>query len=126
MATHKPATSTISTALVYVRVSSDEQAKEGVSLDAQLTACRRYAAERGWVLGREYQDILSGKRDDRPYYQALLTEVRRLRSEGKPWSWSSSAWTASAGGCWSASDAAKSSSTSASRCIACARARSTT
>jgi DNA invertase Pin-like site-specific DNA recombinase len=76
----------IVTALIYTRVSSDEQAREGVSLDAQLAECRRYAAGQaghGWVIGTEYEDILSGKRDDRPRYQALLAEARRLRSEGR-------------------------------------------
>jgi site-specific DNA recombinase len=71
------------TALIYTRVSSEEQAREGVSLDAQLTECRRYSAQHGWILGSEFQDVLSGKRDDRPAYQALLTEVRRLRAEGQ-------------------------------------------
>jgi DNA invertase Pin-like site-specific DNA recombinase len=71
------------TALIYTRVSSEEQAREGVSLDAQLTESRRYAAQHGWLLGPEFQDVLSGKRDDRPAYQALLTEVRRLRAEGQ-------------------------------------------
>src|SRR5215211_6933060 len=74
----------VTTALVYTRVSSEEQAREGVSLDAQLMECRRYAAQHGWVLGPEFQDVLSGKRDDRPAYQALLAEVRRLRAEGQP------------------------------------------
>src|SRR5215218_7618326 len=73
----------VNTALNYTRVSSEEQAREGVSLDAQLTECRRYAAQHGWMLGQEFQDVLSGKRDDRPAYQALLTEVRRLRAEGQ-------------------------------------------
>src|SRR5918995_6989023 len=71
----------VTTALIYTRVSSEEQAREGVSLDAQLTECRRYAVQHGWVLGSEFQDVLSGKRDDRWAYQALLTEVRRLRTE---------------------------------------------
>ena len=70
-------------ALIYTRVSSDDQAREGVSLDAQLAACRRYAVEKGWVIGREYQDVLSGKRDDRREYQALLADIRRLRAEGR-------------------------------------------
>jgi DNA invertase Pin-like site-specific DNA recombinase len=77
----RSAAPSITTALVYTRVSSEEQAREGVSLDAQLTECRRYAAQHGWMLGREFQDVLSGKRDDRPAYQALLAEVRRLRAE---------------------------------------------
>ncbi|MDQ3539117.1 MAG: recombinase family protein, partial [Chloroflexota bacterium] len=74
----------IPTALIYTRVSKDEQAREGVSLDAQLAACRRYAAAQGWVLGEEFQDILSGTRDDRPRYQSLLAEARRLRGGGQP------------------------------------------
>src|SRR5829696_925308 len=73
----------ITTAFIYTRVSSEEQAREGVSLDAQLTECRRYAAQHGWMLGQEFQDVLSGKRDDRPAYQALLADVRRLRAEGQ-------------------------------------------
>jgi DNA invertase Pin-like site-specific DNA recombinase len=71
-------------ALIYTRVSKDEQAREGVSLAAQLATCRRYAAAHGWLLGEEFQDVLSGRRDDRPRYQDLLTEVRRLRTEGYP------------------------------------------
>src|SRR5215212_7055021 len=79
----KSGATSITTALVYTRVSSEEQAREGVSLDAQLTECRRYAAQHGWMLGQEFQDVLSGKRDDRPAYQALLADVRRLRAEGQ-------------------------------------------
>jgi site-specific DNA recombinase len=74
----------MATALIYTRVSSEEQAREGVSLDAQLMESRRYAAQHGWMLGSEFQDVLSGKRDDRPAYQALLAEARRLRAEGRP------------------------------------------
>jgi DNA invertase Pin-like site-specific DNA recombinase len=73
----------VTTALIYTRVSSDEQAREGLSLDAQLSECRRYAAARGWVIGYEFQDVLSGKRDDRRAYQALLRSVRQLRAEGR-------------------------------------------
>src|SRR5688500_9817554 len=76
-----PDSSSLPIALNYTRVSSEEQAREGVSLDAQLTECRRYAAQHGWMLGQEFQDVLSGKRDDRPAYQALLSEVRRLRTQ---------------------------------------------
>ena len=32
----------------------------------------------------EYTDVMSGRRDDRPHYQALLAEVRRLRAERRP------------------------------------------
>lgn len=75
---------TLTTALIYSRVSSDEQANRGLSLDAQLAECRRYALRQGWVLGGEYTDVLAGWRDDRPQYSALLAEVRTLRSQGQP------------------------------------------
>src|SRR5919107_4524378 len=35
-------------------------------------------------MGSEYEEVLSVKRDDRPAYQGLLAEVRRLRAEGRP------------------------------------------
>jgi site-specific DNA recombinase len=78
----QPATG-VTIALIYTRVSSDDQAREGISLDAQLVECRRYAASKGWVIGDEYQDVLSGTRDDRPHYQALLAKARCLRAEGR-------------------------------------------
>lgn len=89
MATRKKRTGSIAgmgvmSALLYTRVSSDEQAKEGLSLPAQLQAARRYAADKGWIIAGEYEDVLSGKRDDRPGYQHLLTEARRLAGEGRP------------------------------------------
>src|SRR5688572_15312306 len=82
MGTRDPNTTALTIALHYTRVSSDEQ-RDGVSLDAQLAECRRYAAQQGWLLGNEYQDVMAGTRDDRPQYQALLAEVRRLRAEGQ-------------------------------------------
>src|SRR5919198_5570737 len=75
--------SVLVTALIYTRVSSEDQAREGVSLDAQLAECRRYAARQGWALGDEYQDIMTGSREDRPRYRQLLIDIRRLRAEGR-------------------------------------------
>lgn len=80
----KSTATTISTALIYTRVSKEEMAREGLSLDAQLAECRKYAAGQGWALGQEYQDVMSGKRDDRPSYQAMLADARQFRAEGKP------------------------------------------
>jgi len=73
----------LTAALIYTRVSSDDQAKKGLSLDAQLESCRRYVAAQGWMIGAEFQDVLSGTRDDRAGYQQLLAEARRLRAGGR-------------------------------------------
>jgi DNA invertase Pin-like site-specific DNA recombinase len=70
-------------AIGYARVSSQDQAREGISLDAQLAACRRYAAALGWILGAEFIDVLSGTRDDRPQYQAMLADVRQRRAQAQ-------------------------------------------
>ena len=76
-------THALTCALIYCRVSSEDQATNGLSLPVQLQECRRYVSyQDGWVIGSEYEDVMSGKRDDRPAYQALLAEAKRLRSDG--------------------------------------------
>src|SRR5262245_51139462 len=73
----------VALALVYLRVSGDEQAEEGVSLPAQLAECHRYIGRQQWRLdGEPYQDVLTGLKDARPAYQALLKRVRELRAAG--------------------------------------------
>ena len=66
------------TAIGYARVSTDEQAREGVSLEAQRTRIRAYAAAKDLPLG----DILvdegrSGKDLKRPALQDLLARCNR-------------------------------------------------
>jgi DNA invertase Pin-like site-specific DNA recombinase len=71
-------------ALMYTRVSTGRQEREGMSLPAQTQDCRRYVRDHaGWTLGEEFTDTLTGRRQDRPGYQALLAEARRLRAEGQ-------------------------------------------
>ena len=41
---------------VYCRVSSQEQALEGVSIEAQIAALRAYAKSQGWEVADEYID----------------------------------------------------------------------
>ena len=55
-------------ALLYRRVSTDEQANEGLSMVAQQHQTRAYAAARRWTVSGEFADVLSGMRDDRPGY----------------------------------------------------------
>jgi len=73
----------VTVGLIYTRVSSDEQASERLSLPAQLQVCRSYAADKNWIIGGEHMDVLSGSRDDRASYQALLTEARLLAGQGR-------------------------------------------
>lgn len=52
--------------VVYVRCSTEEQAASGLGIDAQLTACRQYAQQRGARIVEEVREVESGGNDDRP------------------------------------------------------------
>jgi DNA invertase Pin-like site-specific DNA recombinase len=76
--------SSIVHAMLYTRVSGAEHQKEGLSLDAQRSATREYAARQpGWIVSGEHEDIMSGKRADRPRYQEMLEQARQLHRERK-------------------------------------------
>jgi DNA invertase Pin-like site-specific DNA recombinase len=59
---------------IYARVSTLDK---GQDPETQLLALRAYAARRGFVPTSEYVDYASGRRDDRPQYQALLGAARK-------------------------------------------------
>jgi hypothetical protein len=82
--TGRPTQQVVVTALLYRRVSTEEQTRFGGSLATQRTATRRYAAGQGWTIGGEFEDVLSGLRCDRPGYQAMLAEVARVRASSAP------------------------------------------
>ncbi len=42
--------------VIYTRVSTEEQGREGASLPVQLQACRQYAARAGWTIAAEPRD----------------------------------------------------------------------
>lgn len=67
-------------AVGYVRVSTEEQAKEGISLDAQEARVEAFCEAKDWKLLRIYRDEgISGKDLNRPGVQAL---IRDLKSNG--------------------------------------------
>lgn len=60
---------------VYARVSTEDQAKEGYSLDAQKDRLRAYCQAKGWNIAGEYiDDGHSGRDTKRPAYQRMLEE----------------------------------------------------
>ena len=62
--------------LLYCRVSTDAQAEEGVSLDAQETSCRAYAKARGWTVAEVITDAASGASLKRPGWLRVLDLLR--------------------------------------------------
>lgn len=64
-------------AVGYYRVSKDVQATDAhVSLDVQQRRVESYCAAHGYELVSAYTDVQSGRRDDRPQYQEMLTTCR--------------------------------------------------
>ena len=47
-------------AIIYLRVSTDEQAESGLGLEAQLAACRAAAGRNGWEIASTFEDAMSG------------------------------------------------------------------
>jgi len=62
-------------AVIYSRVSTEDQAKEGYSLSAQEERLKAYCLAKGWEVVKVYvDDGYSGRSDDRPAYQRMLRE----------------------------------------------------
>ncbi len=66
-------------AVSYVRVSSDEQEREGFSIPAQRTLIRDYAARQHVALLEEYEDVETAKRAGRPAFSAMVAFLKRQR-----------------------------------------------
>ena len=64
-------------AVVYTRVSSDQQAgEERVSLSEQTRDIEAYAAERGYDVTQRYQDVESGVSRTRPGFRQMQADAR--------------------------------------------------
>ena len=65
-------------AICYYRYSSDAQ--RDASIEQQRIAAHDYAKAQGYHIIKEYEDhAISGTRDDRPQFQLMLHEVKKLR-----------------------------------------------
>lgn len=63
---------------LYTRVSTEDQAKEGFSLDSQMDRLRNYCQAREWEIYKEFvDDGFSGRYTKRPAYQSLMNEIDR-------------------------------------------------
>jgi DNA invertase Pin-like site-specific DNA recombinase len=67
----------------YVRVSTSQQGRSGLGIEAQREALERFAAQEGFTLARVFTEIETGKGADaldrRPQLGAALAEARRQR-----------------------------------------------
>jgi DNA invertase Pin-like site-specific DNA recombinase len=66
-------------AIAYYRVSTSEQERSGLGLDAQKQAVSAYIAGAGLELVADYEEIESGKRNDRPALHQAIGHAKRCR-----------------------------------------------
>ena len=59
-------------AVAYYRVSTSEQGRSGLGLEAQKTAVKDHIGRNGAILVAEFTEVESGARNDRPQLQAAL------------------------------------------------------
>lgn len=71
-------------ALVYLRVSTLAQQKDGKNLDGQLDECRAYCKRKGYAFDETrdvFREVVSGARNDRDEYYKLLSRVEKEDAE---------------------------------------------
>lgn len=66
----------IQRAVLYARVSSKEQEREGFSIGSQLKLLRAYAEENGIRIAREYVDIETAKLSGRTHFNEMIAYLR--------------------------------------------------
>jgi len=74
----KPATidSARRQAVIYARVSSKEQEKEGFSIPAQLRLLKEYAATNGFAVAQEYIDVETAKQTGRAAFGEMIAYLK--------------------------------------------------
>src|SRR5580693_9966934 len=63
-------------AVVYARVSSKEQEKEGYSIPAQLKLLREYAATQGFAVAQEHLDVETAKQTGRAAFGEMVAYLK--------------------------------------------------
>ena len=62
--------------VIYARVSSREQEREGFSIPAQLKLLKEYALKNGFQIVQEYSDAETAKKAGRTNYNAMLEYLK--------------------------------------------------
>src|SRR5262249_16417643 len=63
-------------AVIYARVSSKEQEKEGFSIPAQLKLLKEYAAAQGFTVAQEYVDVETAKQAGRAAFGEMIAYLK--------------------------------------------------
>jgi DNA invertase Pin-like site-specific DNA recombinase len=76
---------TVRPLITYVRVSTSQQGRSGLGIEAQRGALRQFANAEGFEIAREFVEVETGKGSDaldrRPQLKAALAAARKLRCQ---------------------------------------------
>ncbi|MFI3261071.1 MAG: recombinase family protein [bacterium] len=64
---------------IYIRVSTEDQLREGFSLGEQEERLKDYCKFKGYEIYKLYQDSVSAKNDNREGYQEMLADMKSKR-----------------------------------------------
>ena len=64
--------------IAYYRVSTDQQGRSGLGLEAQMAAVEQYQERSGCALVATYREIESGKRNDRPELAKAIAHAKKI------------------------------------------------
>jgi DNA invertase Pin-like site-specific DNA recombinase len=69
-------------AIAYIRVSTRQQGKSGLGLEAQEALIKRFADQEGFQIAQSFTEVQSGKDDDqkRPQLNAALEAARKAKA----------------------------------------------
>jgi len=70
--------------VIYARVSSKEQEKEGFSIPAQLKLLNSYAAEQGFQEVKEFVDVETAKKTGRPGFNSMVDFFKKAIKSKSP------------------------------------------
>src|SRR5438034_3193786 len=62
--------------VIYARVSSKEQEKEGFSIPAQLKLLKEYASDSGFAVAQEYVDVETAKQTGRAAFGDMVAYLK--------------------------------------------------
>ena len=66
--------------VLYARVSSKDQEKEGFSIPAQLRLLRDYATSKGFVIAEEFTDVETAKASGRTNFNQMLLYLKKRQA----------------------------------------------
>ena len=67
---------------LYARKSTDEDDRQMLSIEAQLTELREYAKKEALSIAREFVEAMTAKTPGRPIFNELMAEVERGKTDG--------------------------------------------